>query len=116
MARRRTEEGEELPPDNPFPDPDRPGRPRPDKGEGPLTGRAAEIAEARFRWAEALNYWRIGNQEATAQRFANAEVAYEESQKAVLRYFQTFYSTVPMHFLPGPNHRDQTEYRGRYTL
>jgi hypothetical protein len=99
MARKRTEEGEELPPDNPFPDPDRPGRPRPDKGEGPLTGRAAEIAEAKFRWAEALNYWRIGNQEATAQRFANADVAYEESQRAVIRYFQAFYP--PIHFFEG---------------
>jgi Tc toxin complex TcA C-terminal TcB-binding domain/PKD domain len=100
MARRRTEEGDELPPDNPFPDPDRPGRPRP--GE-PLTGRAEEIAEARFRWAEAVNYWQIGNEAAIAKRYANAEVAYEESQKAVIRYFEKFYTTSDRKFpfVPG---------------
>ena len=105
MARRRTDGGDELPPDIPFPDPDRPGRPRPDTGEGPLTGRAEDIAEARFQWAEAVNFWQIANAETTAQRFANAEVAYEESQKAVTRYFQKFYTTstpnLPIHFLPG---------------
>lgn len=101
MARRRTEAGDELPPDIPFPDPDRPGRPRPDKGEGPLTGRLEEIAEARFRWGEAVNYWQIGNGEAIAKRYANAEVAYEESQKAVIRYFERFYTSLNFIFIPG---------------
>lgn len=52
-----------------------------------------------------MNFWQIANAETTAQRFANAEVAYEESQKAVTRYFQKFYTTstpnLPIHFLPG---------------
>jgi hypothetical protein len=56
-----------------------------------------DIREARFRWSEALDYWQIANAESAAQRFGNAEVAYEESQKAVVRYFEKFYTSSPLH-------------------
>ena len=89
MARRRDEDEGELPPVDPFPDPDRPGRPPPNTGE---TERLRDISEARFRWAEAVDYWQIANEESAGQRFGNAEVAFEESQKAVVRYFEKFYA------------------------
>ena len=94
MARRRDEDGGELPPVDPFPDPDDPGRPPPDTGE--VRARLRDISEARFRWAEAVDYWQIANEESAAQRFANAEVAYDESQKAVVRYFEKFYTMSPL--------------------
>jgi hypothetical protein len=96
MARRITdEEGEYFPPELPFPDPDSPPNPVPH----PIpeaSQRLADVIEARFRWAEALDYWQIANAESTAQRFANAELAYEESQKAVVRYFEKFYTSSPL--------------------
>jgi hypothetical protein len=49
--------------------------------------------EARSRWLEAIDYWHKANEESTAKRFANAEFFYEESQKAVVRYFEKFYTT-----------------------
>ena len=93
MARRRDDGGEELPPDNPFPDPD--PLPLPDPGE-PST-RIEDMIEARDRWVDAMTFWQIANEESTAQRFANAEVYYEESQKAVVRYFEKFYTSSPLH-------------------
>jgi hypothetical protein len=63
------------------------------------------MIEARDRWVEALTYWQTASVESAAQRFANAEVAYEISQRAVLGYFQKFYTTSPLHlafnFAPG---------------
>ena len=91
MARRRDDEGGELPPEDPFPDPDEEPRPVPDTGE--TRQRLKDVSESRFRWAEALYYWHIGNEESVAQHFADAEVAYEECQKAVVRYFEKFYTT-----------------------
>src|SRR5262245_11557296 len=93
MARRTVDEnGEYLPPEVPYPDPELPPNPPPAPEPG-SSQRLADVMEARFRWAEALDYWQIANLESAAQRFANAEVAYEESQKAVVRYFQKFYSS-----------------------
>jgi hypothetical protein len=103
MRRRPEEGGEELPPDNPFPDPQDP--PIPDPGE--LPPRIEELIEARDRWVEAVAYWQTANAESAAQRFANAEVAYEISQRAVIGYFQKFYTTAPpslkltFNFVPG---------------
>lgn len=95
MARRTVDEnGEYLPPESPFPDPELPPNPPPEPPTG-TSQRLADVIEARFRWAEALDYWQIANVESAAQRFANAEVAYEESQKAVVRYFQKFYTSLP---------------------
>lgn len=96
MARRTVDEnGEYLPPEVPFPDPELPPNPPPEPPVG-TSQRLADVIEARFRWAEALDYWQIANAESAAQRFANAEVAYEESQKAVVRYFQKFYASSPL--------------------
>lgn len=96
MARRTVDEnGEYLPPEVPFPDPQLPPNPPPTPAPG-SSQRLADVMDARFRWAEALDYWQIANLESAAQRFANAEVAYEESQKAVVRYFQKFYASSPL--------------------
>ena len=65
MARRREDEEGELPSEEPFPDPDRPGRPPPDTGE--TRQRLRDISEARFRWAEALDYRQIANEESAAK-------------------------------------------------
>ena len=97
MARRIIDEkGEYLPPESPFPDPDIPPNPVPDPIPG-SSQRLTDVLEARFRWSEALDYWQIANAESAAQRFGNAEVAYEESQKAVVRYFEKFYTSSPLH-------------------
>ena len=89
MARPRPETGEE-PTQEPFPRPDRPPRPIPIP-EG-ASERAAAILEARARWLEAIDYWHKANEESSAKSFANAEFFYEESQKAVVRYFEKFYT------------------------
>src|SRR5256885_17138852 len=93
--RRRAEYDEDINevPDNPGPEQDRPVRPPPKEMAG--EGRPGNIKESRFRWAEAINYWQIANQEAIAKRFSNAEVFYEESQKAVVRYFEKYYTDSP---------------------
>jgi hypothetical protein len=90
MRRIPEDGGAELPPDNPFPDPPDTDTPPPDPGIPP---RIAEMIEARDRWVEALTYWQTANVESAAQRYANAEVAYEISQRAVIGYFQKFYTT-----------------------
>jgi len=94
--------GAELPPDIPFPDPPDTSTPPPDPGIPPRT---AEMIEARDRWVEALTYWQTANVESAAQRYANAEVAYEISQRAVIGYFQKFYTNSTLHltfnFAPG---------------
>jgi hypothetical protein len=56
------------------------------------------MIEARDHWVEALTYWQTANVESAAQRFANAEVAYEISQRAVIGYFQKYYTNSPLHF------------------
>jgi hypothetical protein len=90
MARPRPETGEE-PIEEPFPRPDRPPKPVPIP-EG-TSNRLAEILEARVRWLEAIDNWHKANEESTAKRFVNAEFFYEESQKAVIRYFEKFYTS-----------------------
>jgi hypothetical protein len=96
MARRIIDgEGEYIPPDSPFPEEDIPPSPPPDPPVG-SSQRLADIIEARFRWIEAVDYWQVANAESAAQRFGNAEIAYEESQKAVVRYFQKFYTSSPL--------------------
>jgi len=97
MARRIIDDnGQYLPPDLPFPDHDSPPTPPPAPAAG-TSQRLADIIEARFRWSQALDFWQIANQEAAVQHFGNAEVAYEESQKAVVRYFEKFYTSSPLH-------------------
>jgi hypothetical protein len=102
MRRVPEDGGVELPPDNPFPDPPDTNAPPTDPGTPPRT---AEMIEARDRWVEALTYWQTANVESAAQRFANAEVAYEISQRAVIGYFQKFYTNSPLQlrfvFAPG---------------
>jgi len=103
MRRIPEDGGAELPPDNPFPDPPDTDTPPPDPGD--VSTRTAEMIEARDRWVEALTYWQTANVEAAAQHFANAEVAYEISQRAVIGYFQKFYTNSPLqlrfNFAPG---------------
>ncbi len=91
MRRRPGEGGEELPPDNPFPDPPDPINPDP----GEIPPRAEELIEASNLWRQAVAYWQTANAESAAQRFANAELAYELSQRAVIGYFQKFYTNAP---------------------
>jgi hypothetical protein len=86
---------EELPADNPFPDQDFPGTPLPDAGELPT--RIEDMIEARNHWVKAVTFWQIANEESAAQRFINAEEAYEVSQRAVLGYFHKFYTSSPLH-------------------
>src|SRR3954447_8427722 len=82
-------------PDNPVPEQDRPIRP-PAEPPG-QDDRINNIKESRFRWAEAVNYWQTANQEVIAKRYSNAEVFFEESQKAVVRYFEKYYTDSPFH-------------------
>jgi hypothetical protein len=42
-----------------------------------------------------VDNWHIANEESAAQRFSNAEVAYARSQRAVVSYFQQFYTSWP---------------------
>lgn len=92
--KRKPEHDEEIDeiPDNPGPEQDRPVRPPPQEEEEPPPSR---LDEARFRWVEAINYWQIANQEVFAKRYSNAEAFYEESQKAVVRYFEKYYTESP---------------------
>jgi hypothetical protein len=83
------EDGE--PTGEPFPRPDRPPKPVPIP-EG-ASERFGAMLEARSRWLEAIDNWHKGNEEATAKRFGNAEFYFEESQKAVVRYFEKFYTS-----------------------
>jgi Tc toxin complex TcA C-terminal TcB-binding domain/PKD domain len=94
MAIRVTEEGE-GPTREPIP---RPGGypPNPVPIPEEASERIAAILEARSRWLEAIDYWHKANEESTAKRLANAEFFYEESQKAVVRYFEKFYTTWPV--------------------
>jgi hypothetical protein len=105
--RKRLEHDEDIDevPDNPVPEQDRPVRP---PAERPISGesaRTSNIKESRFRWAEAINYWQIANQEVAAKNFANAAVLFEESQKAVVRYFEKYYTDSPFNidFAIDPN-------------
>jgi hypothetical protein len=86
------EDGE--PTGEPFPRPDRPPKPVPIP-EG-ASERFGAMLEARSRWLEAIDNWHKGNEEATAKRFGNAEFYFEESQKAVVRYFEKFYTSWPI--------------------
>jgi hypothetical protein len=42
-----------------------------------------------------VDNWHIANEESAAQRFSNAEIAYARSQRAVVSYFQKFYTSWP---------------------
>ena len=92
---RRLPEGDEEVPEEPFPDPDRPGRPVP-LPEG-VPPEVENILEARLRWLEMIDYWHKAAGQANAKQFSNADFFFEESQKAAVRYFENFYAltTVP---------------------
>jgi len=95
MERRPTqidEDGE--PPGGPFPRPNVPPKPVPIP-EG-ASERLGDMCVARSRWLEAIDNWHRANEEATAKRFAKAEFFFEESQKAVVRYFEKFYTSWPI--------------------
>src|SRR5215475_7644480 len=97
MARRLNDEnGQYLPPDLPFPEPSSPPIPPPAPAPG-ISQRLIDITESQFRWSQALDFWQIANEELAAQRFGNAEIAYEESQKAAIRYFEKFYTSSSLH-------------------
>ena len=92
---RRPPEGEEEIPQEPFPDPEKPGRPVPIPEEVPEE--IGKILEARYRWLEMIGFWHKAAEQVNAKQFANATYFFEESQKAAVRYFENFYAvtTVP---------------------
>ena len=89
MARPRPQGDEEVP-QEPFPDPERPGRPVPIP-EG-VSEEIAGILEARQRWLEMIDHRHKAAEQANAKQFANAVFFFEESQKAAVRYFENFYA------------------------
>lgn len=93
---RRLPEGDEEVPQEPLPDPDRPGRPVP-LPEGGVSPETEKLLEARQRWLEMIDYWHKAAGQANAKQFSNAVFFFEESQKAAVRYFENFYglTTVP---------------------
>lgn len=95
MARRRPPEGDEEIPQEPFPDPEDPGRPVP-VPEG-VPPEVENLLEARQRWLEMIDYWHKAAGQANAKQFSNADFFFEESQKAAVRYFENVYAltTVP---------------------
>ncbi len=92
MRRKTDDEDLDEFPDNPLPDEEGPVREPPPLDEDPESPRYDEINEARFRWVEAINYWQRANEEVAGKRYENAEVLFDESSKAAVRYFEKFYS------------------------
>lgn len=92
---RRLPEGEEEIPQEPFPNPESPGRPVPIP-EG-VSEEIEKLLEARYRWLEMIDFWHKAAEQVNAQQFANATFFFEESQKAAVRYFEKLYAltTVP---------------------
>ena len=79
---KRLPEGDEDIPQEPFPDPEKPGRPVPTPPEG-TSEETDKVLEARFRWLEMLDFWHKAAEQVNAKQFANATFFFEESQKAV---------------------------------
>ena len=90
---KRLPEGDEDIPQEPFPDPEKPGRPVPTPPEG-TSEETDKVLEARFRWLEMLDFWHKAAEQVNAKQFANATFFFEESQKAAVRYFESFYSVT----------------------
>ena len=53
------------------------------------------MLEARNHWVDALTSWQNANAESVAQRFGDAEKAYERSQRSMVSYFARFYTSAP---------------------
>ena len=90
---KRLPEGDEDIPQEPFPDPEKPGRPVPTPPEG-TSEETDKVLEARFRWLEMIDFWHKAAEQVNAKQFANATFFFEESQKAAVRYFESFYSVT----------------------
>ena len=90
--RPRGPDGEnDFPDDLPEPPPDPPSDSPDVSNTSADQLRANAVQEAARSWIEAADQWRQGNEHFEQRRYAKAAGAYEASQRAALRYFETFY-------------------------